>query len=103
MGAAVAIVVMRRKEEEVRTEFFRAGATAAINSRPLADMGLDESHAMKRLIRRSVVREATPGLFYFDEEVFQSVRAQRRRMAFLMLVTILLLFAMVTYGVVTFK
>ena len=53
-------------------------------------MGLDESQAMKRLIRQSVVREATPGLFYFDEEVFQSVRAQRRRMAFLMLVTILL-------------
>ena len=103
MGAAVAIAVMRRKEQEIRTEFFRAGATAAINSRSLADMGLEENHALKRLIRRSCVREATPGLFYFDEEVFQSVRSMRRRMAFIMLTTILLLFALVTYGVVRFN
>ncbi|MEO5903946.1 MAG: hypothetical protein ABIQ55_08045 [Gemmatimonadaceae bacterium] len=103
MGAAVAIAVMRRKEEEIRTEFFRAGATTALNARSLADMGLEENRALKRLVRRSCVREASPGLFYLDEEVFQSVRSMRRRTALIMLVTILLLSALVMYGVVTFN
>lgn len=94
---------MRRKEEEIRTEFFRAGATKAIDARSLADMGLEENHALKRLIRRSCVREATPGLFYFDEEVFQSVRATRRRMVLIMLITIALVSALVMYGVLSFK
>ncbi len=101
MGAAIA--VMRRKEEEIRTEFFRAGATMAINARSLADLGIEENHVLKRLIRRACVHEASPGLFYFDEEVYQSVRAQRRRMAFTMLITVIILFALVTYGVVSFK
>ena len=103
MGAAVAIAVMRRKEEELRADFFRAGATRAIDARSLDDIGIAESHAFKRLMRRSCIREATPGLFYFDEEVFQSVRAQRRRMAFVMLTTILLLSLLVGYGIVRFN
>jgi len=94
---------MRRKEEEVRTDFFRAGATTPVNARSLADMSLDETMAVKRLMRRSVVRESAPGLFYFDEEVYQSVRSMRRRMMLILLVTVLMFFAMMTYGVVRFQ
>lgn len=97
MGAAGAIAVMRMKEREVRDDFLRAGATIAVNAMPLADIGIGESMAVKRLMRRSIIREASPGLFYFDEEVYLSVRALRRRMAFVVLVTIVLLFLFVTF------
>lgn len=94
---------MRRKEEEIRTEFFRAGATMAINARSLADLGIEENHTLKRLIRRRCVHEASPGLFYFDEEVYQAVRSQRRRMAFIVLAAFIMLSALAAYGVVSFK
>jgi hypothetical protein len=83
---------MRMKEREVRDDFLRAGATMPINAMSLADIGIGESMAVKRLMRRSIIREASPGLFYFDEEVYLSVRSMRRRMALVMLVTGLLLF-----------
>ena len=90
---------MRRKEKEVREDFLRAGAMMPIDAKSLADIGLQESNAVKRLIRRAVVREASPGLFYFDEEVFQSARAVRRRMAMVLLVTLGLILLFVVYGV----
>jgi hypothetical protein len=85
------------KERHVRDDFLRAGATMPVNAMSLADIGIGESMAFKRLVRRSIIREASPGLFYFDEEVYLSVRAMRRRMALVMLVTIVLLFLFVTF------
>jgi hypothetical protein len=97
LGAAAAVAVMRMKEREVRDDFLRAGASMPINAMSLADIGIGESMAVKRLMRRSIIREASPGLFYFDEEVYLSVRAMRRRMALVMLVTFVLLFLFVTF------
>ena len=85
------------KERHVRDDFLRAGATMPVNAMSLADIGIGESMAVKRLMRRAIIREASPGLFYFDEEVFQSVRAMRRRMALVMLSVILLVFLFVTF------
>ena len=68
-----------------------------VNAMSLADIGIGESMAVRRLTKRSIIREAAPGLFYFDEEVYLSVLAMRRRMALVMLVTILLLFFFVTF------
>jgi hypothetical protein len=90
---------MRRKEREVRDDFLRAGASMPINAMSLGDIGIGESMAVKRLMRRSIIREASPGLFYFDEEVYLSVRAMRRRMALVMLVTFVLLFLFMTFVV----
>lgn len=103
MGAAVAVAVMRRREEEVRADFLRAGATMPINACSLADLGIGESMAVKRLMRRAIIREATPGLFYFDEEVFLSVRSMRRRMALVMLLAMLIVLVLVMFGVGTFR
>ena len=97
MGAAAAVAVMRRKEREVRDDFLRAGASMPVNAMSLDDIGIGESMAVKRLMRRSIIREASPGLFYFDEEVYLSVRSQRRRMALVMLVTILLVLFFITF------
>jgi hypothetical protein len=88
---------MRRQEREVRDDFLRAGATMPVNAMSLGDIGIGESMAVKRLMRRSILREASPGLFYFDEEVYLSVRAMRRRMAVIMLVVVLLVFLFVTF------
>jgi predicted acetyltransferase len=90
MGAAGAAAVIRRKEREVRDDFIRAGATTPANAKSLADLGLDESFAVRRLSNRAVIREAAPGLLYFDEDVWQAVRAMRRRMALLLLGSVLL-------------
>ena len=103
MGAAVAVAVMRRKEEEIREEFHKAGAIRPLDAQSLEGMGVGENRTLHRLMNRSVVREAQPGLYYFDEEVWQSVRATRRRMALLMLTVIVLVGLLVTYGVVTFQ
>ncbi len=89
--------MMRMKEREVRDDFLRAGATTPINAMSLADIGIGESMAVKRMMRRSVIREPTPGLFYFDEEIYVSVRGMRRRMALVMLVAVLLVFLVMTF------
>ena len=98
MGAAVAVAVMRRKEEEVRGDFMRAGATLPLNAMSLADVGLEENHTVRRLVKRAVIREAAPGMFYFDDEVYQSVRGMRRRMIFIMLLAVVLFAIVATYG-----
>ncbi len=86
MGAAVAVAIMRRREEEVRDDFHKAGALRAIDARSLADVGLADNFTVRRMIRRAVLHESEPGLFYFDEEVWQAVRARRRRTVIIALV-----------------
>jgi len=81
---------MRMKEREVRDDFIRADATTPATAKSLADIGIDESLAVKRLERRAIIREASPGLFYFDEDVWQAVRSMRRRMAIVLLVAIVM-------------
>lgn len=70
-----------------------------INAKTLADLGLDESGAVHRLVKRAVVREASPGLYYFDDEVYQSILATRRRMAVVLVVTLGLFLLFVVYGI----
>ncbi len=88
MGAEAALAVMRRKEREVRRAFHDAGALDPSASKPLPDMGLEESRAIKRLQGRKVVRESSPGCYYFDEEVWQAVRSARIKMALMLLAAI---------------
>jgi hypothetical protein len=100
MGGA-AIAVMRLREMEVRDAFQSAGAVNPATAMSLESIGIDENLAVRRLKRRAVIREAAPGLFYFDEDVWQALRAMRRRMAFLLLGTLTLLLLLILYGTVT--
>ncbi len=88
MGAEAAIAVMRRREREVRRAFHDAGALDPSASKPLPDMGIEESWAIERLENRKVVRESSPGCYYFDEEVWQAVRATRIKMALMLLAAV---------------
>jgi hypothetical protein len=103
LGAAAAVAVMRMKEREVRDDFIRAEATTPQGAKSLAEIGIDESRTVHRLQRRAVIREAAPGLLYFDEDVWQAVRSMRRRMALLLTSTIILIGLLVFYGAVTLK
>jgi len=88
---------MRMKEREVRDDFIRADATTPATAKSLAEIGIEESHAVSRLKRRAVIREASPGVFYFDEDVWKAVRSVRRRMGLLLLFAIFLSLLVVLY------
>ena len=98
MGAAAAVAVMRRKERDVRDAFRSAGAVSPATAMSLEAIRIEETMAFRRLKKRAVIREAGPGLFYFDEDVWEAVWAMRRRMALLMLGTVILIGLMVLYG-----
>ncbi|MDP9278847.1 MAG: hypothetical protein M3P00_05445 [Gemmatimonadota bacterium] len=81
MGAAAAIAIMRLKEREVVDDFRAAGAVTPSTAQSYTALGFGQTRAMKRLHESAVIREASPGLYYLDEEVWIAVRRNRRRRA----------------------
>jgi len=103
VGASAAIAVMRLKEREVRDAFHSAGAVNPAAAMSLESVGIDETLAVRRLKRRAVIREAAPGLFYFDEDVWEALRSMRRRMALMLAGTLTLILLLILYGTVTLR
>jgi hypothetical protein len=97
MGAAAAVIL--RKEHDVVASFRGAGATTPANARSPEELGLDRHLVFHRLVTRAVLREADEGRFYLDEPSWHALRGFRRRMVMVMLVV---LFAMILIGVVSF-
>jgi hypothetical protein len=64
----------------------------------LSSIGLDETMAVRRLKRHAIIREAAPGLFYFDEDVWDAWSGMRQRMAILLVGTMVLVGLMILYG-----
>jgi hypothetical protein len=90
MGAA-AVAIIHRKERDVVDAFRRAGALSPETARDLDRVGVHpESLGFTRLHRRAVVREAAPGAYYLDEEVWTAVRGTRRRLGLVLLIVVLL-------------
>lgn len=85
MGAAAIVAVMRRREREVVDDFRAAGATSRETAQSYTAIGLGESLGLRRLRERAVIREAAPGTYYLDEEVWTAVRRTRRRIATVLL------------------
>ena len=94
---------MRLKERQVRDVFFSKGAISPATAASLDHLGLDETMAVARLKRRAVVRESAPGLFYFDDGVWQAMRNTRRRMAMVVLIGLILVGLVLAYGSVGIK
>jgi hypothetical protein len=88
MGAPAVAAVIARREREVVDDFRAAGALAPATAQPYTAIGLGESLALKRLRDRAVIREAAPGTYYLDEEVWAAVRRTRRRIATMILVVL---------------
>jgi len=95
VGAAAVAAVMRRREQEVIDDFRAAGAVSRETAQSYTAVGLGESLGLKRLRDRAVIREAAPGTYYLDEEVWTAVRRTRRRIATVFLVVL----ALVLFGV----
>ena len=100
MGAAAAVAIMRRREREVVDDFRAAGAVSPGSAQSYNAIGLGESSALRRLHDRAVIRETAPGLWYLDEEVWTAVQRTRRRVAVVMLVLVVLIFAGVAMGLI---
>jgi hypothetical protein len=100
MGAAAAVAIMRRREREVVDDFRAAGAVSPASAQSYNAIGLGESSALRRLHDRAVIRESAPGLWYLDEEVWTAVQRTRRRVAVVMLVLVVLIFAGVAVGLI---
>lgn len=80
MGAAIAAAAMRRREQEVIDDFRAAGATSPERAQSYTALGFGETLAVRRLRNRAVIREAGPGVYYLDEEVWAAVRRTRHRL-----------------------
>ena len=81
---------MRGREREVRDAFKRAGALDAGTARSLAEIEVEEGVTMRRLQRETIVRESSPGCFYFDEETWDSVRATRLRLGLMVVAAVVI-------------
>jgi hypothetical protein len=96
MGAAAAAAILRRREQEVIDDFRAAGATAPERAQSYTAIGLGDSLAIRRLRNRAVIREAAPGTYYLDEEVWAAVRRTRQRLVitFLSIIAVLAIAAL---------
>lgn len=99
MGAAI-IAILRRREREVVDDFRAAGATSPETAQSYTALGMGDSLAVKRLHNRAVIREASPGMYYLDEEVWAAVRRARVRIATVMLSIVLLLMLGILLGII---
>jgi len=94
MGAAAVAAILRKREQDVIDDFRAAGATSPDRAQSYTAMGVGDSLAIKRLRNRAVIREATPGTYYLDEEVWSAVVRTRRRLV----VTLLSIIALMLLG-----
>ena len=97
MATAVGVILI--KERHIVDAFERAGATAPDRALPLADVPVEPGGVgMRRLRDRAVVREARPGEYYADLEVWEALRRTRRRLVVVLLVLVGVLGAVLGYG-----
>jgi hypothetical protein len=102
MGAPAVAAILRKREQEVIDDFRAAGATSPDRAQSYQAIGLGDSLAIKRLHNRAVIREAAPGMYYLDEEVWSAVVRTRRRLVVTLLSVIALLALGLLLGIVKF-
>jgi hypothetical protein len=100
MGAAAAAAILRRREQQVIDDFRTASATSPDRAQSYTAIGLGDSLAIRRLRNRAVIREAAPGTYYLDEEVWAAVRRTRQRLVITMLSIIAVLAIAALLGVI---
>lgn len=96
MGASVAAIVILRKQEDLVEHFRNAGATSGATAKSVDELGVDTRLVWHGMLRRAVVREASPGRFYLDEAAWEAMRDRRRvRVMIALAVVALLLVAVI--------
>ena len=102
MGAAVVAAAMRMREQEVIDDFRAAGATSPDRAQSYSAAGHGHYIAVRRLRNRAVIREAAPGVYYLDEEVWAAVRRTRRRLVTVFISILAILLIGLWLGIVKF-
>jgi hypothetical protein len=92
MGAPAVAAVIARREREVVDDFRAAGAISRETAQSYTAAGVGASLALRRLHSRAVIREAAPGTYYLDEEVWAAVRRTRRRIVTILFLIVTLMF-----------
>jgi len=100
MGAAIAAAAMRRREQEVIDDFRAAGATSPERAQSYTALGFGETLAVRRLRNRAVIREASPGVYYLDEEVWAAVRRSRHRLLGVVVAILAVVLAGILLGII---
>lgn len=100
MGAVIAAAAMRRREQEVIDDFRAAGATSPQRAQSYTAVGLGETLAVRRLRNRAVIREASPGVYYLDEEVWSAVRRTRLRLLTVFVAVLAVLLMGILLGII---
>jgi hypothetical protein len=101
MGAGAVAAMMARREREVVDDFRTAGATSPEAAQSYTATGFGGSQAIRRLRNQAVIREAAPGTYYLDEEVWTAVQRTRGRIAFIFILVLALALLGIVLG--TFK
>jgi hypothetical protein len=81
MGASVGAAIIIRKERKLVDHFRSVGAVSADTARTLAQLGVDQHIAWRRLVDLAVLRSTPGGAWYLDEPSFQAINRVRRRLA----------------------
>jgi hypothetical protein len=100
MGAPAIAAILRRREQEVVDDFRAAGATSPGTAQSYDAIGLGESLAIRRLRNRAVLREASSGLFYLDEQSWEALRRTRRRLVVVILSIVALMLLGMLLGII---
>jgi hypothetical protein len=100
MGATVILAAMKRREDQVINDFRAAHAMSALTAKSQEEIGLDDSRAVNRLRAQAIVREASPGKLYLDEEVLKAVRTRRLRIVWALLIILLVVLAAMRLGII---
>jgi hypothetical protein len=100
MGAAVIAAAMRMREQRLIDAFRAAGATSPSTAKSFAAVGVGDQFAIRRLHNRAVIREAAPGSYYLDEEVWTAVRNTRRRLAAVLMSVLLIVLIGALFGII---
>jgi len=100
MGAPAVAAILRRREQEVVDDFLAAGATSPATAQSYDAIGLGESLAIRRLRNRAVLREASPGVYYLDQESWEALRRTRRRLVVVMLSMVALILLGMFLGII---
>ena len=94
------MAVVLIKERHIVEAMQCLGATSparAFTLDQLADLGVeDRGLAWRALRNRVIVREASPGQWYLDAEVWEATRHRRRRVVVVVLVMLVLVMAVMS-------
>jgi hypothetical protein len=100
MGATVILAAMKRREDQVINDFRAAGAMSATSAKSAEEIGLDDSRALERLCSRSIIREASAGKLYLDEEALRTFRMRKLRILGAFIIVLLLILAAMRLGLI---